>query len=235
MADAFQVALSTLAEVGATGSVFEILQQASDASVDLLSADSVGVLLADVSGDLRYATSTDPTAAEIERLQITLGEGPCIDAYALASVLAIPDLCDASDRYARFAPAAAATGIRAMLTLPLRHESGAIGALNLMWRTPGQRSDAEQATGRLFADLATAYVVNRRAVDRSTTLAAQLQEALETRVLIEQAKGRIGERLGIGPEAAFELLRRHVRSRNLNLHEFAEEVAAGRAMVSPPD
>lgn len=213
-----------------TGDILDALGQYC---VQLLPVDSVGVLLRDEAGDLQVATASDETARKVEELEAALREGPCTTSMTSGEQVLEPDLEQAAERYPRFVPAALAIGVRSIHGLPLTVRLEQIGALNLISGAPVALGAAQLADAQLLADVAVSYLANRRVIEASTQLTRQLQHALDSRVVIEQAKGKLSERLGIGVTDAFEVMRRHARSRGRKLRDVANDFLAGDVDITP--
>jgi GAF domain-containing protein len=144
-------------------------------------------------------------------------------AYQTGVPVLAPDL-SAETPFPQFSPAAVDHGLHAVFAFPMRVRGDCIGAINLYRTEPGLLSDEDVEAGTALADAATAYVVNSRTLSSATTLAEQLQYALDARVVIEQAKGKLAGRLGLEPSAAFELLRRVARSSHRPVRDVAQDV-----------
>jgi PAS domain S-box-containing protein len=190
------------------------------------------VLIPDSEGDMRTIAPAEGRVGVVERLQMRMGEGPALDAYRTGQVVDAPDL--ASDpRYPRFGPAAATAGITSMLACPLGPrdirgpgddvEPGTIGVLVLVDKQPGTVSEQLLRGAGLLAEIALTFLHQAQEAAAAKQLAAQLQTALDSRIVIEQAKGKLAERLGCAPDEAFPLMRRYARSHNMRLHDFAWE------------
>ena len=146
----------------------------------------------------------------MELLQLQSDEGPCLEAYRNVTQVRTPDLSQVADRWPRFVEAAARAGAFASVhAIPMRLRGQAIGALNLFHRTAGPLPEADLALGQALADVATIGILQERAIRRGEVLNEQLQTALNSRVIIEQAKGVIAQHLGVGMDAAFDRLRRY--------------------------
>jgi GAF domain-containing protein len=204
-------------------SVWDILDQLGERVTEVLPVDGAGVMLQDDQGMLRFASATDDRLAVIESLQIELGEGPCLLAYQTGVPVLAPDLSKDTP-FPRFSPKAIEHGLHAVFAFPMRVRDECIGAINLYCGMPGLLDEEEVEAGTVLADAATAYVVNSRTLTQATTLAEQLQYALDARVIIEQAKGKLSGRLGIGASDAFELLRRVARNSHRPVRDVARDV-----------
>ena len=199
----------------------------------VLDVDGAGVMLEDADGHLRFVSASDELVRAIEALQIELGEGPCRHAYTTGEVTLIPNL-ERDERFPDFSPRAAAVGMASVQSYALKTGDQCVGALNVYSRTPTTFGDDVAETGQLLADLCTAYIVNARALTESYKVAGQLQHALDSRVVIEQAKGKVSEQLALSIGEAFEVMRTFARNNGRNLHEVATEVVDGRLKLEPP-
>ena len=204
----------------------DVLYRFSDDVTDVLGVAGSGVSILD-NGVLRFETATSDTVEEIERLQDDFGEGPCKDAAETAGSVAAVDLAAFNERWPKFAPASVEAGLSAVLGIPMHLEGTTIGALNIYDAAPRPWSDEDMAAAQLLADMATAYIMMVGQLRSAEQLADQLQDALDSRVVIEQAKGALARGLDIDVSTAFELLRRHARNNQRKLHDVAAEVIEG--------
>lgn len=211
--------------------VEEMLEKVCAEVVVLLDVAGAGVMLEDENGDLRFVAASNDLVRRIETLQIELGEGPCLSAYRTGQTVTIADLAT-DTRFARFSPRARATGMASVSSFPLLTSDDCVGALNLYAETPAAGGPESDELGRLLADVCTTYVVNSNTLMASNKLADQLQRALDSRVVIEQAKGVLAEQLAVDVGEAFEVLRRHARSNGRKLHDVATEVVEGTLRLS---
>lgn len=207
-------------------SVEAVLQRLSDACLALLPVTGVGVLLAE-DGDLTVATTNSPEGEEVERLEAELGEGPCVRALRAGALVVESDLGQAADRYPEFAPKALEAGVQSIHALPLSGRGEMVGAVDIVHREPLDLPAGDLAAAQMLADVAVSYIFAVRLHEESSKLASQLQRALDTRVVIEQAKGILAERHGEGMPQAFERLRRHARGSNATVRDVAGEVVRG--------
>lgn len=209
--------------------VAEVLQLLTDRCVSVLEVDASGVLLADQEGELRIAASSSERAQLLELFQLQSGQGPCLECYRTGSPVSVDDLGAADGRWPRFAPAARAAGYHSVHALPMRLHGNAIGGLNLFGADGHEELSPDHLRwARALADVATITIVQGRAVRRHEAVTEQLQTALHSRVVIEQAKGLIAGRLEVELERAFDLLRSRARRTNRRLSELAHDVTAGR-------
>jgi transcriptional regulator with GAF, ATPase, and Fis domain len=207
--------------------VIDFLHVLTDRSVQLLDVSAAGLLLADPRGQLRVVAASSQAARLLELFQLQNDQGPCLDCFRAGQPVAAADLAAAGHRWPRFAPAARQAGFAAVQALPMRLREQVIGALNLFRAGPGPFDPADVRVGQALADVATISLLHERGMRRSDTLNEQLQTALNSRVVIEQAKGKLAERLGLDMDQAFSLLRHHARSRNLRLSALAQAFIDG--------
>jgi transcriptional regulator with GAF, ATPase, and Fis domain len=204
--------------------VIDFLHMLADRSTRLLSVDAAGVLLADPRGQLRVAAASSEAVGLVELFQIQNDQGPCLDCFHTGQPVTAADLTGPEQRWPRFAAAAAQAGFRAVHALPMRLRDQVIGALNLFSAQANPLGQDDLRTGQALADVATIGLLQERNVRRAETLAEQLQAALNSRVVIEQAKGRLAGRLGLDMDQAFALLRGHARNTNRRLTDVARQV-----------
>ena len=204
--------------------VDDILNSLGDYCTKLLGVAGVGILLRDEKGELLVATANSELGRTVETLEVEFREGPCTTSLSTGLQVAEPDLAAAEARYPRFVPRAVEAGVRGIHGLPLTVRVEQIGALNIITDEVRALTPEELANAQLLGDVAISYVANRRAMDATSELARQLQYALDSRVLIEQAKGKLAERHGIGVNDAFERLRAHARSQRIKVQEVARAV-----------
>lgn len=190
----------------------DVLYRLSDDVTTVLGIAGSGVSLLE-EGELTFVTATSDAIEQVERLQDQFLEGPCKDASVTAGVVVVDDLRSEVDRWPKFAPAAVDHGLPAVLGIPMHLEGTTIGALNVYDDRPRSWSSDEIAATQLLADMATAYIVMVGQLRTAEQLAGQLQHALDSRVVIEQAKGVLASNHDVDVSTAFERLRRHARNR----------------------
>ncbi len=214
--------------------VIDFLQVLTDRSAQLLDVSAAGLLLADHRGELRVVAASSEGARVLEVLQVELGEGPCLDCFRTGRAVTATDL-GTDRRWPRFADAAAQAGFAAVQALPMRLREQVIGALNLFRAAPGEFDPENVRVGQALADVATIGLLHERNMRRRDTLNEQLQAALNSRVVIEQAKGKLAERLGLDMDQAFAVLREYARTRNLRLSELARAFIDGTQNIPRPN
>jgi len=212
--------------------VVDFLHALANACVGLLRASAAGILLVDQRGGLAVVASSTEESRLLEVFQLQANEGPCLDCITGGAAVSSRDLGRDVKRWPRFVPAADAAGFRSVVAVPLRLRTEVIGGLNLFYAEAQPVLASEQRVAQALADVATIGILQQRATHRSAVLAEQLQQALNSRVAIEQAKGILAERNGVGMDAAFGTLRRHARDHNTKLTEVA--IAVVRGDIDPP-
>jgi GAF domain-containing protein len=206
--------------------MIDFLHMLTGRSVQLLDVSAAGLLLADPRGDLRVVAASSEAARLLELFQLQSDQGPCLDCFRSGQPVTA-DLTTQAGRWPRFGAAARDAGFTAVQALPMRLREQNIGALNLFRADPGPFDPAAIRIGQALADVATISLLHERSMRHSDTLNEQLQTALNSRVIIEQAKGKLAERLGTDTNQAFSLLRGFARNRNLPLSDLARAFIDG--------
>lgn len=205
----------------------ELLDRLVQSCVELLGVSAAGLLLVDSRGSLHPIASSTETTRLLELFQLQNDEGPCLDCVRSGEPVSVEDVAQAHERWPRFVPAATASGFRSVHALPMRLRRETIGSLNLFIADGRPLELTDQRVAQALADVATIGILQQRSLHRASLLAEQLQGALNTRILIEQAKGVLAEYGGVGMEEAFAALRRHARTGNLKLSDVAQGVVEG--------
>jgi len=215
--------------------VIDFLHVLTDRSVQLLDVSAAGLLLADPHGELQVVAASSEAARLLELFQLQNDQGPCLDCFRTGRPVQAADLAAAAVRWPRFAPAARQAGFGAVQALPMRLREQVIGALNLFRADAGALAPADIRVGQALADVATISLLHERSMRHSETLNEQLQAALNSRVVIEQAKGKLAERLGVDMDQAFTLLRDRARTSNRRLSDMARAFIDGTETVTSLD
>lgn len=212
--------------------VIDLLDRLVGYCEQLLAAEAAGILLVDQYGVLRVVASSDERSETFELLQLQAEQGPCVDCFRTASPVSVPDLDEAAQRWPRFFAALGDAPLyRSVHAVPLRLRGEAVGGLNLFHREPGALPDADLALAQALADVATIAILQERAIRRGEVLAEQLQAALNSRVIIEQAKGVLAERGKLSMDTAFNQLRGYARRHNQLLSELARRLVVDAVLV----
>ena len=220
-------AFVTLADTLVAGfDVVELLHTLVDTCAELLDASAAGIMLADSTGELAVVASTSERSRLVEVMQLSSGSGPCVECFETGASVTVPDVSLLDDRWPGFREAALEQGFRSVHGFPLRLRGHVIGTLNLFHTETGYLSDEDTAVAQGLADVATIGILQERAVREADVARIQLQHALDSRVLIEQAKGVIAHTRNVDMDEAFRALRNHARSNHLNLRDVSELVVS---------
>jgi GAF domain-containing protein len=208
--------------------VGDVLHDLTSEMTDVLGLTGAGVTLVH-DGKQRFVTAAIEAVAILERVQEDHQAGPCVDAVATARPMTVSNLdeSEASRRWPDYTRAAKATGIRAVAGLPMLAEGSPVGAVNLYSSEPRTWSREDLRIASVFANIATGYLVHASAAEQHQRTAGQLQQALNTRIVIEQAKGVLATQRDISVDEAFVLVRRHARDHNARIHEVASAIVSG--------
>jgi GAF domain-containing protein len=215
--------------------VVELLTRLADRCVDILGVGAAGLMLAAPDGGLRVMASSSEAMRLLELFELQSQEGPCLDCYHTGQPVMTQDLAVVNARWPRFVPEALATGFRSAQALPMRLRGTVIGALNLFHVDPGEMREVDVEVAQALADVATIAILQHRAAREAQVVNEQLHHALNSRIVIEQAKGMVAERAGVDMERAFSTLRNHARNHNRRLVEVADAVIDGSLAVSALD
>jgi transcriptional regulator with GAF, ATPase, and Fis domain len=210
--------------------VIDMLTTLAHRSVQLLDVAAAGILLADSEGHLRVMAASSDEVELLELFQIQNDEGPCMDSFAAGTMVAAPDLT-AVTPWPRFAAESLAGGFASVCAVPLRLRADTIGCVNLFMASSGGLSEGDVEIAQALTDVACIVICQNEASRSAARREEQLQQALNSRVLIEQAKGVIAERAGVAMDEAFGRLRRYARNNNLRLSDLAGAVIAGTVDV----
>jgi transcriptional regulator with GAF, ATPase, and Fis domain len=206
--------------------VIDFLHVLAERCVQLLGVSAAGILLTDQRETLQLVAASSERTRLLELFQLQTDQGPCVDCFTTGRPVSVSDLRCAG-RWPQFTAAAAEVGFISVHALPMRLRTEVIGALNFFGIEAGALNEDKLRAGKALADVATIGLLQQRAIRSRDTLTDQLQNALNSRVLIEQAKGILAERLQVDLDQAFALLRRSARNRNRRLSEVAQSVVDG--------
>ena len=211
--------------------VIDVLTVLVDRCVTTIDVDAAGVLLASPGGELQFVASSSESMKVLELFQIQADEGPCVDCYRGGTAIVNQALTDDDQRWPRFSPTALAHGFQAVHCLPLHLRGQTIGALNLFRTHQGILEVEDVAVAQGFADVATIAILQHQSTMNASTVNDQLNNALNSRIIIEQAKGMIRQAVNCDMDEAFGRLRAHARNHNDGLTEVATQVVEG--VISP--
>lgn len=221
-------AFATLADTLVAGyDVLDLLQMLVETCHELLDVDSAGILLQNSVEKLELVASTSEANAVVETMQLAADSGPCLDAFRTRTVVSVPDIEASAGNWADFSQAALSQNIHSVHAIPLRLREQTIGTLNLMRIEVGTLNDHDARAAQAFADVATIGILHERMVRDASAVRDQLQHALTSRIIIEQAKGVVAETAHLSMDEAFIRIRQHARSEQMPLRAVAQQLVAG--------
>jgi GAF domain-containing protein len=213
----------------------ELLTLLTDRCVEVLDVAAAGLMLASPAGDLRVMASSSDAERVLALFELQAEEGPCPDCYRSGGPIVNRKLAPVDHRWPRFAPRALEAGFRSVNALPMHLRDLTIGALNLFRADEGGLQGADVLVAQAFADVSTIAILQHRAAAEAQVVNQQLHEALNSRIVIEQAKGVVAERAGLDMQQSFSRLRNHARNHNLRLVDVAQGVIDGTLPDAPVD
>ena len=211
----------------------EFLQTLTERCLEMVDADAAGLLLSDQRGGLQLVTATDEPSRLLELFQLQADQGPCLDAFASGRQRVNIHLAAERERWPDFVDTALELGFETSHALPMRLRGEVVGAMNLFTSSPAELSADHVAVAQGLADLATIGLVHERTLRDQVALSEQLQHALDSRVLVEQAKGVLSARSGTSVGEAFAVMRGHARRSGRTLASVARDVVDGSDEVAP--
>ena len=205
----------------------EALSELTESVTSVLGLCGSWVTMAD-DRELRLLMAVSQASASMERdhAQLHPFPCPCREAYSTGEVVRVTDVRTESTRWPEFSASATRLSMAGVAAIPMRLADQVIGALNLYSPDPRRWSDEDMAVAGVLADVATSYVVNASKLRQQEQLSEQLQEALESRVVIEQAKGITAQQHAVTLDQAYRLMRSHARKNNASLRVVAEAIVA---------
>jgi GAF domain-containing protein len=211
--------------------VIDMMTVLASRCVELLDAAEAGILLVDRTGHLRVVAASSEKIELLELFQLQNEQGPCLDCFRSGQVVADSDLAH-SITWPLFAAESLAVGLPSVCAVPLRLRSVILGGLNLFMSRPVPLSAADLNLAQALGDVASIAIIQEQAARDAAVRENHLQHALESRIVIEQAKGMLAEHGGIDMQAAFQALRSFARTTNRGLTEVAESVTTGTLSVA---
>jgi GAF domain-containing protein len=210
----------------------DVLHNLTEEMAEVLALSGAGVTLVH-DGRQRFVTAAVEAIATLERVQENWQKGPCIDAVASGGPVAVPDIAaeEASRRWPDYTIAAKTAGIQAVAGIPMLAEGAAIGAVNLYDSQPRHWSVEDLRVATIFASIATGYLTHASSAQQQQRTAEQLQQALDTRLIIEQAKGVVATQRDTTVDEAFAILRTYARGNNARIHEVSRAVVQGDLLL----
>ena len=207
--------------------LIDFLDHLTDHAAAVSGADAVGLVLADARGRLQFMAASNDAGKALELFQLQSSEGPCLDAFTTRQPVVNTDLSRASDIWPTFAREARAAGFESVHAFPMRLRNEVIGALNLFGRATVTFEPEEMRIVQSLADIATIAILQERSIAQAEVLTGQLQSALNSRIVIEQAKGALSRIEGVSVDEAFVMMRQRARSNRIRLVDLASEILEG--------
>ncbi len=214
--------------------VIDVLTVLAARCVELLGASAAGILLADNHSNLRVIAASTEQIQLLELFQIQNEQGPCLDCFRSGTVVAAPGL-DGPSQWPQFAAECSRAGFLSVCAVPMRFRSTILGCLNLFMKDSAPLADLDIALAQALADVASIAIVQDQATRDAARREGQLQHALTSRILIEQAKGMISERLTVDMDKAFSFLRAYARNNNRKLTDVAAALVTGKMTMDALD
>ena len=215
--------------------VIDVLTVLSLRCVGAIDVDAVGIMLASPGGELQFVASSSESMRILELFQIQVDEGPCVDCFRDGTAIVNRDLADSDDQWPVFAPRAIAHGFHSVHSLPMRLRGRTIGALNLFRSKLGLLDEEDVALAQGLADVATIAILQHRTSLDAKVLNDQLSYALNSRIIIEQAKGMVSQATRTDMDHAFSRLRTHARNHNLGMTEVANMLVSNALAATDLD
>jgi GAF domain-containing protein len=203
--------------------IADVLYELSERLTGVLGISGAGVSLSE-EGHVRFVTGVNEAVVRVEEAQEAAQEGPCTEAFLSGKAVTVPDLRDVVGRWERYSAVALEAGFVAVAGIPMMVDAQPIGAINLYSTEPRLWADDDISAAGVLAAMATSYIINASELEKAQRTSEQLQEALDSRLVIEQAKGIVAADGHIGMDQAYQVLRRHARSHNASLRSVAEAV-----------
>jgi transcriptional regulator with GAF, ATPase, and Fis domain len=204
--------------------IVDFLSTLAERCVELLETVEVGLVLRDGQGRLHVMASSTERMHVAELFEVQNEEGPCFECQRRGEQILNERLEASDDRWPRFGPMARDAGFQMVHALPLRLRHDVIGAMNIFDTQLKEMTSQLVNLSQALADAATIAILQERSVRHQVDLAAQLQGALNSRIVIEQAKGIVAENLRVSMEDAFTMLRGYARNTRLPLSDVARAV-----------
>ncbi|MDM4763423.1 GAF and ANTAR domain-containing protein [Galbitalea sp. SE-J8] len=208
--------------------VVDLLQALVERSVELFDATAAGIVLFNAAHRLEVIASTSERSQFVDLMQLRADEGPCYLAATTGAPVSVGDLDAVAEAWPAFADAARRASFVSVHSFPLRLRDATLGSLNLFRDRPGGLNEPDAVAAQALADVATIGIIHERTLREMDRTREQLQRALDSRIVIEQAKGYLAHTAGIGLDEAFARIRQHARSTRTRIGEVATAVLEAR-------
>ena len=212
--------------------VVDLLQTLVDRVVEIFDASAAGILLLNQDGELEVLASTSEASSFVGLLQLNAGDGPCVECFRTGEPVSAANPAEMRRRWPAFAAAAAESGFSSVHAIPMRLRDTVLGSLNLFREHEGALSPDDALAAQALTDVATISILQQRTLEQASVAQTQLQRALDSRVLIEQAKGFVAHTHHVDMETAFAMLRQHARTNREPLVDVARAVTERRLTLS---
>lgn len=203
----------------------DLLSGLAEEATRLLDVASTGILLANPRGVLHVVAASSEATRALEVYQLQRSQGPCLDSFRSGAPVNVADLRAETGRWPLFVQAATDAGFASVHALPMRLRDTVLGTIGLFGIHTGSLDHDDLSLGQALAYVAAVAIVQEKAATDSALVNEQLQTALNSRVLLEQAKGVLAQRGSLDMQAAFAVLRRYARDHNLRLTDVARAVS----------
>ncbi len=208
--------------------VVDLLTELTEQCAQLLDVAAAGLLLADPRRQLHLMAATSDKLHDLELFQLQADQGPCLDCYATGQPVSVADVQTEARRWPRFVAAATEAGFASVHAVPMRAAGIVLGALGLFGTGVGELNDADLLVAQTLAHLACVAILQEHPSTPATVL-PHLRTTLTSRIVVDQAKGFLSQRLDVSVDDAFKLLRRYVRTHGDHLTEVS------RRVITEPD
>ena len=212
--------------------VVDLLHTLVEECTAIFGTEAGGLMLVDPEGRLQLVASTSEQVELVEIMQLNAGSGPCVDCYETGQRVAVADIEASGDRWPAFREEALRQGFRSIHATPMKLRGRIIGTLNLLGTSVGFLSDIDADAAQALSDVATIGILQERALNDARVVTTQLEAALDSRIVIEQAKGIVAERNRVSVDAAFTLVRGYARTHNHRLSQTAQQIIDGTLAAS---
>ncbi len=205
--------------------IVDLLHTLVEECAQILNIEAGGLMLADAAGNLHLMTSTSESADLVEVMQLAAAGGPCIDCFETGLPVSVSDIQELGGRWPAFQKAALQQGFQSAHATPMKLRGQIIGTMNLFGNERREISARDVAVAQALADVATIGILQERLIREGHVIAEQLHAALDSRIVIEQAKGIIAQALSLDMPDAFSVLRTYARNNNFTIRSVAEQVS----------
>jgi GAF domain-containing protein len=229
LVDAFATLADTLID---NYDAVDLMQTLVENCRDILDVTAAGILLANSDGNLEVVASTSEASRLVEFMQLSAQAGPCIECITTGQQISVPDISKSPEKWRLFRESAVREGFRSVFALPMHQRETTFGALNLLRADTGALNERDVQAAQALADVATIGILHARSLSESDAVRGQLQNALKSRIVIEQAKGVLSQTHDVTTDEAFDLIRRYSRSHGLLLSSVAEQLVSRSLIIA---